>query len=83
MIGVSDAVLLRASAFAYMLPLLAAVGAALAAATAGLGDPATAAASLGGLFAGLTLGRRAGRRRARDFRPVLRRILTPSAGTPG
>ena len=54
-IGIRNQVLVRASLAAYMLPLLALIGASGAAVAAGLGDTGSAAVGFTGLIAGLWL----------------------------
>jgi len=74
-IGIRSPLLVRASLSAYLLPLLALVGAAGGADAAGLGDMAGAASGFGGLLAGLWLAgliTGGGGARAR-FRPLLLR----------
>lgn len=75
-IGIPDQVLVAASLWAYLSPLLLMLGAAGLAATLGLGDLARALAALAGLLVGLALSAKAansGPTRDR-FTPVLLRV---------
>ncbi len=60
-LAVSEADLLRAGLFAYLLPVVLAVGAAALAGQAGQSDSIAALAATAGLLGGLLLGRRFGR----------------------
>lgn len=83
-IGVRNQVLVRASLAAYLIPLLAAIGAAGAADQAGTGDTGSALGALLGLLLGLWLARliTGGTGASARFRPVLiRRITTAPSVT--
>jgi sigma-E factor negative regulatory protein RseC len=76
-IGIRDSVLAGASVVAYLLPLLAFIGTAGAAAALGLGDLGSAAVGIAGLLAGLWITGRitGGTGGTTRYRPVLVRRL--------
>jgi sigma-E factor negative regulatory protein RseC len=80
LIGIRSQVLVRASLAAYLLPLIAMIGGAMAAESSGAGDAAAAAAGLAGLVLGLAAtGLITGGTGAKArFRPVLLRRLGPA-----
>ncbi len=75
-IGIPDAILTRASFTAYLLPLLAMLGAALPAQALAMGEGFTALAGLLGLGLGLALAGRAGNRGRERYQPLLLRRIT-------
>jgi sigma-E factor negative regulatory protein RseC len=83
-IGIPDGLLLRASAAAYLLPLVALVAAAGIAQSLQAPELVVAAAGIAGLGAGLRLtGRLTGRTEARRrYRPVLLRLERPNVYVP-
>jgi sigma-E factor negative regulatory protein RseC len=85
LIGLGEEVVLRAAAAVYLLPLLLALGGAVAAAAlTGAGDPAAIAGAAGGLVLGLAWARGYSRRHGADasLQPVILR-RTDGAGCIG
>ena len=77
MIGIPDRVLVRASLWAYLLPLVTMLAAAITALALGLGSSSQALFALAGLVSGLVCVNRAtrSRQRRRSFDPVLLRVI--------
>ncbi len=76
-IGIPDAVLIHASLLAYLMPLLAMIGAVGLVAGAGFGDGARALAALTGLGAGLLATGSLSRRARTRYRPSVLRRASP------
>ncbi len=76
-IGIPDAVLIRASLLAYLLPLLAMLVAVALASSAGCAEGAQAVAGLAGLGAGFSLTRKLTRGARARYRPGVLRRASP------